>query len=196
MALNEKAILVIDMLNDFVSAEAPMRVEGAQATIPAIAEFLKYGRAKSWQIIYVNRLHLPSGVDAEMSRRDLFRKGKAFCLPGTKGAMVVEELQPGENDLIVYKTRFSAFFATNLDLLLRGLGIKQVYICGTQYPNCIRASAVDCMSLDYETIICTDCCSAANPEIAQSNIRDLRNMGISCIPSTEIMKGARPSQLD
>lgn len=183
----DNAILVIDMLNDFVLPDAPMRVAGAEATIPAIARFTDYGRGLGWQIIYVNRLHLPSGLDAEMSRRHLFQSGKAFCAPGTKGAEVVAGLEPKLQDLLVYKTRFSAFFATNLDLLLRGLGVSRVYICGTQYPNCVRASAVDCMALDYETIVCTDCCSAASPEVAESNIRDMINMGISCVPSAEVM---------
>lgn len=188
MLSQRKAILVIDMLNDFVLPNAPMRVTGAMQTIPAIAAFTDFGRRKGWQVIYINRLHLSSGIDAEISRRDLFRQGKAFCIPGTKGAELVEGLVPHKEDLIVYKTRFSAFFATNLDLLLRGLQIKQLYICGTQYPNCIRASAVDALCLDYDTIVCTDCCSAASAEIAESNIRDMRNMGINCIPSTDIIK--------
>lgn len=181
------AILVVDMLNDFVLPDYPMTVAGAYATVPAIEKFLDFGRAKGWAIIYVNRLHSPSGMDAEMTRRHYFEEGRPFCVPGTFGAEVVAPIKPKENDIIVIKRRFSAFFATDLDLILRGLGVTTVYITGTQYPNCIRATAVDSMALDYLTVICTDCCSAANGEVAQSNIRDLENMGISCIPSTDIM---------
>lgn len=185
----ENAILVIDMVNDFVAEGAAMRVAGAAATVPAIAKFLEYGRARKWTIIYVNRSHHASGVDAEISRRDLFARGAPFCVPGTKGWETVEELKPQAGDLVVYKQRFSAFFATPLDLILRGLGVKRVFIAGTQYPNCVRASAVDSLCLDYETVVCVDCCSAATPEVAAANVYDLRNMGIACVPSTEIMGG-------
>ncbi|MDE6631718.1 MAG: isochorismatase family protein, partial [Muribaculaceae bacterium] len=72
--------------------------------------------------------------------------------------------------------------------ILRGLGVKNVYLTGTQYPNCVRSTAVDSMGLDYNTIVVTDCCSAASEEVANANIFDLRNMGIPCIDSSEIMK--------
>lgn len=182
------AILVVDMLNDFVLPDSPLRVEGAYATLPAIRKFLDYGRRNNWAIIYVNRSHRASGVDAEMTRRHFFEEGHLFCVPGTKGAEVVETIKPHADDILVTKHRFSAFFATDLDIVLRGLGVKTVYVTGTQYPNCIRATAVDSMGLDYLTIVCTDCCSAATPQVAETNIADIRNMGIQCVPSTQIMK--------
>ena len=184
----ETAILVVDMLNDFVLPGAPMRVAGALATVPAIADFLAYGRAHGWAIIYINRGHRASGIDAEMTRRHFFAEGKPFCVPGTRGAKVVEELRPQPGDIIVAKQRFSAFVGTDLDLVLRGLGVKTIYVTGTQYPNCIRATAVDSMGLDYLTRVCTDCCSAATPEVAEANVYDMRMMGIECAPSTEFMK--------
>ncbi|MBD5538531.1 MAG: isochorismatase family protein, partial [Desulfovibrio sp.] len=82
----ETAILVVDMLNDFVLPGAPMRVAGAYATVPAIADFLAWGRAHGWAVIYVNRAHRASGIDAEMTRRHFFAEGKPFCVPGTRGA--------------------------------------------------------------------------------------------------------------
>jgi nicotinamidase-related amidase len=109
-------------------------------------------------------------------------------VPGTPGAEVADEIKPQPGDITISKHRFSAFFASDLDLVLRGLGVKHVYIAGTQYPNCIRSTAVDSMSLDYPTTVLTDCCSAASPEVAESNIRDIRAMGIDCIDSTEVMK--------
>ena len=181
------AILVVDMLNDFVLPGAPMRVEGAAATVPAIAKFLAYGRAQQWAVIYINREHRASGIDAEMTRRHFFEEGRPYCVPGTPGAQVVEALAPAASDIIVTKQRFSAFLGTDLDLVLRGLGAGTVFVTGTQYPNCIRATAVDAMSLDYLTIVCTDCCSAATRAVAEANVYDLRMMGIECAPSTRFM---------
>lgn len=184
----ENAILVVDMENAWVSPKSPQCIKGALATLPAINKFLDFGRKNDWAVIYLYRIHLPSGIDAENYRRHFFEEGQPFCIAGTWGAEIPEEIAPCPGDIKVTKQRFSAFFATELDLILRGLGVKNVYVTGTQYPNCIRATAVDSMSLDYNTIVVMDCCSAASDEVAAANIYDLRNMGIACMSSQDIMK--------
>lgn len=184
----ENVILVVDMQNDFVLPGAPHCVAGAYSTLPAIAKFLDYGRSKGWAVIYAYRIHRPSGVDAELFRRHFFEEGQPFCIAGTPGANVVEAIAPKDGDIRITKQRFSAFFGTDLDLVLRGLGAKNIYITGTQYPNCIRSTAVDSMGFDYQTTVVTDCCSAATEDVAEANVYDILNMGIPCVPSTDIMK--------
>lgn len=181
-------ILVVDMQNDFVLPGAPHCVAGAYDTLPSISKFLDYGRDNGWAVIYAYRIHRPSGVDAELFRRHFFEEGQPFCIAGTKGAEVVEAIAPKDGDIRITKQRFSAFFGTDLDIVLRGLGAKNVYITGTQYPNCIRSTAVDSMGFDYNTTVVKDCCSAATDEVARANVFDIQNMGIPCVSSIEIMK--------
>lgn len=183
----ENAILVVDMENAWVSPKSPQCISGALATLPAIKKFLEFGRTNNWAVIYLYRIHLPSGIDAETYRRHFFEEGKPFCIAGTWGAEIPDEIAPQVGDIKVTKQRFSAFFGTELDIILRGLGVKNVFITGTQYPNCIRSTAVDSMSLDYNTFVVTDCCSAESDNVAQANIYDLKNMGIECKSSQEIM---------
>lgn len=90
--------------------------------------------------------------------------------------------------MVIKKTRNSAFSATNLDSVLRRLEVGHIVISGTQYPNCIRGTAADAVSLDYDVTVVTDCCSARTREVAEANIFDMRNMGISCITSGELKK--------
>lgn len=187
----DNAIIVVDMQNDFVLPGAQMRVMGAYDTIPAIQKFLEFGRSKRWAIIYAYRVHRPTGVDAELFRKHFFLEGKPFCIPGTKGAEVVEAIAPKPGDIEITKHRFSAFFGTDLDIVLRGLGAKNLYIVGTQYPNCIRSTAVDAMGYDYNATVVTDCCSAATDEVAKANVYDIRNMGIPCVSSEDIMAATK-----
>lgn len=183
------AILVIDMINDFVLPGSTLEVAGAGATIPAISEFLDFGRQNGWQVIYCNRIHRLSGIDVEKTREHYFRNNNPFCLPDSFGAQIVKGLEPHHSDIIIEKLRFSAFMGTGLDFILRRLKSERIFITGTQYPNCIRSTAVDALCLDYEPVVCIDCCSAATREVADANIFDMRNMGITCIKSDKIMQG-------
>lgn len=183
-----KAILVIDMQNDFVLPGAPLCVAGAMSTVPAISEFLRFGRREGWLVIFVCRIHRASGIDAECFRRHLFDAGSGFCVEGSAGAAIVDGLRREPQDLVVAKTRFDAFFHTDLETVLRSAGIGELFITGTQYPNCVRSTAVGAMERDYKVTVVTDCCSAATPEIAEANIYDMSKMGIPCVTSKEVIK--------
>lgn len=64
----------------------------------------------------------------------------------------------------------------------------------TQYPNCIRTTAVDALARDYQTIVATDACSAQTERIAANNIEDMRNMGLACLTFQELsnLSGEKP----
>lgn len=181
------ALVIIDMQNDFVRPDAPLCVAGAAATLPVIKTLLERARSTGWPVFHVTREHRADGSDVEAMRAGLFCDGKGICISGTPGAQIVEELTPLPHEYQLRKRRFSAFFGTELDMILRRLGVTTLLIAGTQYPNCVRGTAVDAMSLDYQPIVITDACSAQTEEVAASNIRDLRNMGISCIPLSELI---------
>lgn len=186
---HDVAILVIDMQNDFVDPKGKLCVAGAKATIPAITKLNNLARSRGWKVVWIVRHHRASGVDVDAPRIPLFTDGQTgYCVPGTWGYQLADGLEREKEDLVVEKWRNSAFFQTNLDLILRRMGVKTVILAGTQYPNCVRGTANDAMSYDYETVICTDACSAKTPEVAKSNIFDMQNMGIRCISLNEIEK--------
>ena len=170
------ALVIIDMQNDFVLPEAPLCVKGAQATVPTIRKLLDRARAEGWRVIHVIRQHRRDGSDVEIGRAPLF----------TQGAGIVDGLTPLPGETILRKLRFSAFFQTELDMILRRLKIDTLLIAGTQDPNCVRGTATDAMSHDYNTIVVTDACSAQTDEIAATNIRDMKNMGITCVTLAEL----------
>ena len=149
------------MQRDFVLPSSVCCVAGAQATVPAISRMLEYARASGWAVIHIVRRHRPGGVDAEHFRRHLFAGGGQFCVEGSEGARIVSGLEPRPGDYVVAKTRFDAFFRTDLEVLLRGLGTEEVYICGTQYPNCVRSTAVGAIERDYAVTVVTDCSDIA-----------------------------------
>jgi nicotinamidase-related amidase len=175
-------LVIIDMQNDFVLPGAPACVAGAQATVPVIRRLLDQARAAGWPVLHVYRDHRADGSDAEAFRRELFRQGRGICVGGTPGASLVPELAPLPGEQRIVKRRFSAFLGTAFDLVLRRLGVSTLVLAGTQYPNCIRATAVDGLSRDYRVVVVTDACSAQTEAVARANILDLVNMGVVCVP--------------
>mgnify|MGYP001553753337 CR=1 FL=1 len=193
MRKTETALLIIDMQRDFVDSDSPLRVSGAAATVPRIAELLSFCRARAdVAVFHIVRGYEPDGLDLELVRLRRFQ-GVPGAIRATRGAEIVSSLRPAPGEPVIEKPRFSAFFQTRLDLCLRRLGVRTVLLAGTQWPNCIRATATDALSLDYDVVAIVDCCSAASEEIAQANIRDLRNLGARCLALAEWMKSPRPA---
>lgn len=180
------ALLIIDMQRDFVLPGSPLCVAGALPSMPAVRAMLDEARAKRWPVFHVVREHAPDGSDVEPFRRYLFEDGRGVCVSGTSGCEVVDDLAPLPGERKVIKTRFSGFFRTSLEDDLHRLGIGTVLLVGTQYPNCVRGTAVDALYRDFRVIVVTDACSAETPEIAESNIRDMRAMGIVCSPRASL----------
>ena len=179
--IHHLALIIVDMQNDFVLPGSPVHVAGAQATIPSVRKLLDTARSRGWPVIHVVREYRRDASDVERPRAKDFLERGGYSISGTQGAGIVEELAPREGEVRIVKKRFSAFMQTELDLILRRLGVRHVVICGTQYPNCIRATAFDALSLDYDVTIVTSATSAQSQSIAEANILDLQNVGIKCV---------------
>ncbi len=179
------ALLIIDMQNDFLLPGAPAEIPGAYSIIPRATELLDFFRVRGMPVFHVIRQYREDGSDIENFRRGPFLDGNKYLVPGTNGAEIVAELKPAAGEYVIVKRRFSAFFGTELELNLRSLKIGNIVICGVQYPNCIRATAVDSVSYDYNTTVITDATAGASDEISSSNVRDLMNIGVTCVPFAE-----------
>ena len=181
MKNRETALLVVDMQVDFLTPSSPLYVAGGPAIVSAVHKAIESARSAGITIIHVTRQHRSSGIDVDLSRLDLFTHSGAFLVAGTAGAGEVSPLDPASTDLILVKTRWSALFATNLDLLLRRLRVRRLVLTGVQTPNCIRATAVDALSLDYATTVLSDATASQGAAIQTSNLADMAAMGIQIL---------------
>ena len=97
-------------------------------------------------------------------------------------------LAPQPGDRVIVKPRFSAFFNTNLDNVLRRLDVGTVVLTGTTTPNCIRTTCYDALSLDYNVAIIEDCTSSRTPAVQAANIEDMAHIGAQMITCDEFCK--------
>ncbi|BBN13245.1 hypothetical protein MPTK1_6g01980 [Marchantia polymorpha subsp. ruderalis] len=174
------ALLIVDMQNDFIQAGGPLHVAGGEAVVAEVKKAVIIAREKGAHVIWVVREHDASGRDVELFRTHLYPDGVVGpTVKGTYGCQLVDGLEPKTGETMLVKSRFSAFFATNLDLILRRLGIATVVVAGVQTPNCIRATAFDALALDYpKVMVLADATAAASPKVHDANLFDMRNVGI------------------
>lgn len=183
---SKAALLCIDMQRDFLLPSSPLQVKGGLAVVDNVKSAIEKARAHGLHIFFVVRDHDEHGVDIEWTRRHLLtdafasKEGRTTgcTVTGTAGAQLIDGLTVRSNERVVLKRRFSAFFATNLDLLLRRLGVNHIILCGVQTPNCIRATAVDGIGLDYKVTVLCDATASKSEAVQRSNLEDMKDMGI------------------
>jgi nicotinamidase-related amidase len=181
----KSALLIIDMQNDFVLEGAPLRVKGVAEIMDNIKSLLEIFRGHGLPVFHVLRIQRKDGSDVETSRREIFSR-TPFAVEGTKGADVVDELTPAEGEYIIRKNRMSAFMNTDLDIMLRSLGLDRVFIAGIQTPNCIRTTVFDAFAYNYETCLVDDAVAAQTPEIHRANVTDMANIGIRIVGTKDV----------
>lgn len=175
-----EALLVIDMQNGFLEPSSPLCIAQARETVPACARAIAAARRAGMPVFFVRRLYREDGSDVERTRKAVWEAGGKPLTASARGPLSAElppELARRPGDYEIIKPRFSAFFQTELDLLLRRLGIRKLYLAGTTTPNCIRTTCYDAISLDYEVAVLADCCSSNTAEIQAANLADMKNIG-------------------
>lgn len=183
--MGKSALLIIDMQNDFVVDGKQLNVAGARAIIPKIQAVLAEFRKRSLPVFHVLRVHRPDGSDVEITRQELFA-GSPFAVEGTRGAAVIDELFPEKGEYVLTKTRMSAFIGTELDLMLRTLGVSTLFVCGIQTPNCIRTTVFDGIAYNYPVVLIDDATGASSEEVHRANVRDMQNIGVRVVKTAEV----------
>jgi len=145
----KRALIIVDMLNDFVNPSGKLYVPGSEKIIGNIKRIKEAFKKSGLPVIYTNDAHL-KGVDKELG---LWGE---HAVAGTWGAEVVDELKPEEGDFVVRKRRYSGFFSTDLDLLLRELGVDEVVLVGVATNVCVLHTAADAFFRGYRVTVVSD----------------------------------------
>lgn len=143
------ALLVIDMLNDFVLKGAPLEVPKARRIIPHIKKQITRARREKRPIIYVCDKHRKEDPE--------FNVWPRHAVNGTSGAEVISTLKPRSSDYIIDKITYSAFHRTKLDKLLKKLAVKKLVITGVCTEICILYTAAAAYMRGYQVEVPEEC---------------------------------------
>lgn len=161
------AVLVVDMLNDFVTGS--LKCDRGLAIVKPTAELLDEARKNNIPVIFCNDAHL-KGIDKEL---ELWGD---HAIAGTKGAEVIPELHVSEKDYIVPKRRYSGFFQTSLDILLRELGVETVILTGLHTHMCVRHTSADAYQLGYKVVVAVEGTNSFTKEDYEYGLKYLKDV--------------------
>lgn len=153
-----RALLVIDMLEDFVAEGGALRVPRAAAVLPRIVEEVDDARRRGEPVVYVCDAHAPD--DPEFSRMGW----PPHAVRGTLGARVVRPLAPGPDDPLVEKTTYSGFYGSRLDAVLRERGVDTVRLTGCVTNICVLYTAADAAMRGYRVEVVKDAVAGLDPQ--------------------------------
>jgi len=141
-----KALLVVDMLEDFLGEEGALFCgKEAREIIPFVRERINLAHQEGALVIYICDAHREDDLEFSM-----FPK---HCLEGTKGAGIIEELKTRDSDIIIKKTRYSGFYGTDLEKVLKEHQVEEVEIVGVCASICVMDTVGDLRNRDYQVTI-------------------------------------------
>lgn len=159
------ALLVIDVQREYFDRDGPAYVPAGAAALPQILRLVDEFRAHELPVVFVQHLHRADGSDVGRMADFAAPDEPDSFIEGTPRVALLDELGVGDRDIVVRKRRYNAFHGTDLDSILRTLGVRAVVITGLMTSFCCETTARDAHGRDYEVFFVAD--ANAGPDLAR-----------------------------
>lgn len=186
-------LMVVDVQNDFCHAEGSMSRAGQDLAMvdemmPQLLRLLDEARRVGAPVIFTQAVHSPwtdsqawstrlHGLDLELPRH---------CREGSWGAELYE-LTPRDDERALAKRRFSAFYGTDLDVMLRALGTRALIMTGVATNVCVETTARDGFMRDYHVVLMSDCCASYDRAEHQATLTNISKYFGQVAGSSEVL---------
>ena len=196
------ALITIDTQVDFLDGQ-PLEIPGTIAVLPAMKRLLFTFRSQNRPIVHIVRLYKSDGSNVDLCRRAMIEAGGRAAAPGSDGSQLAGELWPGQGlrlddelllaggvqeigpgEVVIYKSRWGAFYQTPLEEHLGSRGVNTLVFCGCNYPNCPRTSIYEASERDFRLILVKDALSGLYPKGEQEMI----NIGVNLMTTDELFE--------
>jgi ureidoacrylate peracid hydrolase len=196
------ALVVVDMQNDFCHSEGALAKQGQdvsliQAMAPRLRRLLASARQTAIPIIHIRTHHSPWTNSRAWTKRKLGQVVR--CFPGSWGAdwyegfepVLGDEWTPATHEYVVTKHRYSGFWDTDMDLILRSHGIETLIMTGEATNVCVETTARDGYMRDYSIVFVSDCTAAANQQAHDATLYNIRTHFGVVVSADEIIAAWR-----
>jgi ureidoacrylate peracid hydrolase len=173
-------VLVIDVQNDYchedgVAAHAGKNITFLQQVAPRILGFLEQIRKFGIPIVHIHNEHSDWTISPSWRKRHSPNpEPNTPCQVGSWGAEFYKVI-PEDSEYIIAKHRYSAFINTDLDLVLRSIGIKTIILTGIETNVCVESTARHGFMKDYYVVLLEDCVAAKGTAEHEATLFNIRN---------------------
>ena len=201
--IKQSALITIDTQCDTLDGQ-PLEIPGTSTALPNMLALLEAFRKLKRPIIHIVRIYKKDGSNVDLCRRSAVKDGAQMLLEGSSGCELVEALFPnspvrldykllleggvqsiGSTEVIIYKSRWGAFFNTPLYEYLQEQGIDSIIFSGCNFPNCPRTSIYEASERDFRIALAEDAISGLYPR----GKKELENIGVWVAPTADILNG-------
>ena len=195
----EKALIIVDMQNGFCDkrgfmCQLGLDIDQCIAAVEPLRKVLQRCRELEIPVIFTRYWLRPDYKDAGLFE-DLFPGSHQIqaMVAGTWDADIFDELAPIDGEYIVDKQRYSAFYETNLDLILRDLGTTMTVITGVTTNICVESTVRDALFRNYKPVILEDCTGAVDDLMKEGALHTFRYGMGDVMPSEDFLREVRPN---
>ena len=169
-----KALLVIDMQNEFLDD-----VYNRSIVVRNVKKLIESFRKKKHLIVFAQEYHT-SNNDKE------FKRWGRHCFVGTDGVRIIDELRDYKY-VLIRKKRYSAFFHTRLNSLLKSHKIKDLYITGLFTDFCVIATSLSAYFNDYNVFVVSDATSTSDPKAQKQSLRMIKKQSANLVKTSQLL---------
>ncbi len=185
MQLNKEkaALLIIDMQRFFLDPASPSFTCGGLAILPTLKRLIDAFRVTGRPVIYTRHVHHPDRLDAGIM--EWWWKG--MCLEGSPESEIHSDITPLPNEKVILKHRYSAFYNTDLETVLRCLKIEDLVISGIMTNMCCESTARDAYYRDYKVFFLADGTGSINEEMHLASLLNLA-FGFAFVTTADLVR--------
>jgi nicotinamidase-related amidase len=189
------ALLVIDIQNTYLEVDldpveaerwAPFRERMNQTVVPNTAKLIAHCRKRGVEVIFARIACLKSdGRDRSLSQK---KPGFNYLLlpKDREDSLMVPELTPESEDIVVIKTTDSALTGTNLRLVLRNMEISDVIVAGIFTDQCVSSTVRSLADESFGVVVVEDCCAAATDELHLNELKSINMIYCHVVQSEDV----------
>ena len=190
MPMPRNALLVIDVQKEVLDPKGTLRGDlprVADELLAAVRTLVDWAHGQEIPVIWIRMAFRPGYVDAPLSIRETAGDLAGRLVDGSWGADIVDGVGQRDDDIVITKKRPSAFFGTDLDWVLRGLGVERLIIAGTSTNWAVESTVRDADSLDYRVVIAREATGARMGDMHEPALQSMGTRFAQVVPVAEII---------
>lgn len=178
------AVIIIDMQNDFIAEGAPIECPGGRECIPSIQKVREWAYRSNIPVFFTKESHRRQKVDFGL---EIIRNEPEHCLEGTRGIEIVDALTPNDKDFVIVKRRYSGYYLTDLEILMRAFKRNVLIIMGAATNVCVYATALDSIQRDIQPVVVKDAVAGTSVELHEAFLKNIDYVIGDVVTSDELI---------